>query len=133
MPAGVFEDRRLIIVVTKFDQIIEPDGTGEEITVEQVQEAVCQSVSEACPNVKISVDDVLPLSGMWAYNARMLAISHADEPGYTACRDCVVRILSNHSPCGQGESPSSYLSKRSDDQLVVQLMDISRLSSLEER
>ena len=135
MPAGVFEDRRLIIVVTQFDRTTEPDSTDEEITVEKVQEEVCQSVHEACPDAKISFDDVLPLSGVWAYNARMLAMSGQDEPGHSTCREAVVRCLSNYqsSPCGQGESPSSSLSKRSDDQLVKELLGISRITNLEAR
>ena len=73
MLAGVFEDRRLIIVVTKFDRTVDPDDTDEKITVEKVQEKVCQSVREACPDAKISFDDVVPLSGLWAFQAQMLA------------------------------------------------------------
>ena len=71
MLAGVFEDRRLIVVVTQFDRTVEPDDTDEGITVEKVQEKVCQSVRKACPDVNISVDDVLPLSGLWAYHVTM--------------------------------------------------------------
>lgn len=135
LPAGVFEDRRLIIVITQFDLMLEPDSTDEEITVEKVQELVCQSVREACPDAKISFDDVLPLSGVWAYRARMLAKSRPDEPNYSTTREVVVRYLSNYqsSPCGQGESPSLCLSIQNDDHLVEKLLGISRIASLEER
>ena len=134
--AGVFEDRRLITVVTQFDRTVEPDGIDEEeITVEKVQEKVCQSVREACPDVKISVDDVLPLSGLWAYHARMLAMSHPDKPEYSLYRKSVERSLSRYRslPCGQGESPSACLTKLSDDQLVKALLDSSGFASLEAR
>ena len=135
MLAGVFEDRRLIIVVTHFDRTAEPDGIDEGITVEKVQEKVCQSVRKACPDVKISVDDVLPLSGLWAYHARMLAMSHPDKPEYSLYRKSVERSLSHYRslPCGQGESPSACLTKLSDDQLVKALLDSSGFASLEER
>ena len=49
---GVFEDKRLVIVVTKFDQVheseledyTEEDSTGDEITEERVKAATCESV-----------------------------------------------------------------------------------------
>jgi len=135
--AGVFEDRRLIIVVTQFDRTVEPDGIDEEeITVEKVQEKVCQSVREACPDAKISFDDVVPLSGLWAFQAQMLAMSQPDdEDGYRRHRDRVVRSLSKYQPfpCGQGESLGSALAKQSDDQLVQALLDASGLAGLKER
>ena len=65
----------------------------------------------------------------------MLAKSDPDGPEHSTCREAVVRCLSNYqfSPCGQGESPSSSLSKQSDDQLVKELLGISRIASLEAR
>ena len=136
MLAGVFEDRRLIIVVTKFDRTVDPDDTDEKITVEKVQEKVCLSVREACPDAKISFDDVVPLSGLWAFQAQMLAMSQPDdEDGYRRHRDRVVRSLSQYQPfpCGQGESLGSALAKQSDDQLVQALVDASGLAGLKER
>ena len=135
MLAGVFEDRRLIIVVTHFDRTAEPDGIDEGITVEKVQEKVCQSVRKACPDVKISVDDVLPLSGLWAYHARMLAMSHPDEPEYSLYRTSAEKYLSAYQsfPCGQGENQSKCLENQSDDELATKLLDVSQFASLETR
>ena len=135
MLAGVFEDRRLIVVVTQFDRTVEPDDTDEGITVEKVQEKVCQSVRKACPDVNISVDDVLPLSGLWAYHARMLAMSHPDEREYSKYRRKAEKYLSDYQsfPCGQGENQSTCLRNQSDDELATKLLDISRFASLEER
>jgi len=131
---GVFEDRRLIVVVTQFDKTMEPDGSGEEITVKKVQEEVCQSVREACPDVNISCDDVLPLSGLWAYHARMLTCQ-SDELEHRRCRKEVERCLQNyHSlPRGQGESVSSGLTVQKDDELAKTLLDASEFASLEAR
>jgi len=133
--AGVFEDRRLVIVVTQFDRTVEPDDTDEGITVEKVQEKVCQSVRKACPDVNISVDDVLPLSGLWAYHARMLAMSHPDEREYSKYRRKAEKYLSDYQsfPCGQGENQSTCLRNQSDDELATKLLDISRFASLEGR
>ena len=135
MLAGVFEDRRLIVVVTQFDRTVEPDDTDEGITVEKVQEKVCQSVRKACPDVNISVDDVLPLSGLWAYHARMLAMSHPDEREYSKYRRKAEKYLSDYQsfPCGQGENQSTCLRNQSDDELATKLLDISRFASLEGR
>ena len=131
--AGIFENKRLIIVVTCFDRLLVPDGTGEEITAQKVQEHVCQSIKKACPHAKISCDDVLPLFGLWAYHARMLATCHPEEPGYTQCRECVEYCLSQYQslPRGQGESQSSCLSELSGDELAKQLLDVSGFASLE--
>ena len=132
--AGILEGRRLIIVVTQFDRTYGPNNTGEEITVQEVYEKVCQLVSEACPDVKISCDDVLPVSGLWAYNARML-MSHPDGPEHDNYRRSVEWYLPQCQslPCGQGQSWSSYFTDKSDDELAKQLLDVSGLASIEER
>jgi len=132
--AGILEGRRLIIVVTQFDRTYGPNNTGEEITVQEVYEKVCQLVSEACPDVKISCDDVLPVSGLWAYNARML-MSHPDGPEHDNYRRSVEWCLPQCQslPCGQGQSWSSYFTDKSDDELAKQLLDVSGLASIEER
>ena len=124
-----------MIVVTQFDRTVEPDDTDEGITVEKVQEKVCQSVRKACPDVNISVDDVLPLSGLWAYHARMLAMSHPDEREYSKYRRKAEKYLSDYQsfPCGQGENQSTCLRNQSDDELATKLLDISRFASLEGR
>lgn len=134
MYAGIFEDRRIIIVVTQFDQAYMPNNTSEEITVQKVYKKVDQLVSEACPNVKISHDDVLPVSGLWAYNARML-MSHPDGPEHDSYRRSVEWCLSLYPslPSGQGQSRSSYFTGESDDKLAKQLLDVSGLDSIEER
>ena len=132
--AGVFEDRRLIIAVAQFDRTIQLDDTNEEITVEDVREKVHQLVSEACPDVTISCDDVLPLSGLWAYSARML-MSHPNGPEHSKYRRNAESYLRQYQslPGGQGESQSSSLTSRNDDELVEQLLDVSRFASLEAR
>ena len=129
----MFEDERLIIVVTQFDVATQPDDSGEDIPAEEVQEDVCQFVSEACPDVKMSRDDVLPLSGLWAYNARMLTC-HPDGRQHSTYRTSVERSLSicPSIPRGEGESRSSFLGAR-DDELAEKLLEFSLLNSLEAR
>ena len=123
-----------MIVVTQFDRTVEPDDTDEGITVEKVQEKVCQSVRKACPDVNISVDDVLPLSGLWAYHARMLTCQ-SEELERQRCRQDVERCLQNYRslPCGLGKSLSSQLTVQNGDEPAKTLLDASEFASLETR
>jgi len=130
---GVLTDRRLIVVVTKFDQTNRPFDP-DQISVETVHKKVCELVSKACPDVTISREDVLPLSGLLAYEARML-MSHPDGPEHDNYKSSVKWSLNCHQslPGGQGESQSSCLEGRSDDELAKQLLDVSKFGSLEAR
>lgn len=121
-------------MVTQFDRTYTPNNPRGEITVQEVYAKVHQLVSEACPHVKISRDDVLPVSGLWAYNARML-ISHPDGPERDNYRRSVEWYLSQCQslPCGQGESRISHFTRKSDDELAKQLLDVSGLDSIEKR
>ena len=121
-------------MVTQFDLRFLPTGINEEITVEKVHRRVQQLVSKACPDVTLSVDDVLPLSGLWAFNARML-MSHPDGPEHDIYRRNVVWCLTQNQslPSGQHESRSSCFLGKTDDELAKQLLDVSGFARLEAR
>ena len=80
---GIFGDNRQMVVITKFDLVrvsqLE-DYSEEETTEDEVKEAACLSVSYACDGAKISPDNVIPVSGRWAFHARMLARSMEGPP-----------------------------------------------------
>ena len=132
---GVFEGNRLIIVITKFDQqsgSAELSDTNEEITEEEAKEKTCQFVCEICPSAKISHDDVLPVSGRWAYHARMLANSSKCEPTHNRCQSNVRKCLADvpNRTCGQGEDPYANLE---DSNLSAELEKASGITVLEAR
>ena len=135
---GVFQGNRLIVVITKFD--LQSDSanlfyTEEEITEEHVKKQTCQFVQEACAGVDISPDDVLPVSGRWAYWARMLANTGPHELTHYRCHAAVKRCLYDvpNSTCGQGEDPNMSLDKLGDDELSAKLEEASGIAALEER
>ena len=134
LPAGVHKDKRLTIVLTQLDLAVQPDESGNQMTAEKVKGKALQFLSEKFPDIQISGDDVLPLSGLWAYNARML-MSHRDEPQYSMYKKSVEKCLSNcpSLPGGEGESQSSFLARHSDDELARVLLDASQLHTLETR
>ena len=134
---GVFHDNRVIIVITKFDEVnrsSDPDE-DDEVTEEKLKEETCQFVSKACPGATILPDDVLLVSGKWAYNARMLANTGPEEPNHHRCQDAVKRCLRDvpNATCGQGENPSMSLDKLGDDELSAKLEEASGIIALEAR
>ena len=133
---GVFHDNRVIIVITKFDEVNRSsDPDEDEVTEGKVKEEACQFVREACPGATISPDDVLPVSGRWAYNARILANTGPHEPTHNDRQAAVKRYLRDvpNSTCGQGEDPNMSLDKLGDDELSAKLEEASGIAALEER
>ena len=133
---GVFRDNRVIIVITKFDLVNQSsDSDEDEVTEEKVKEETCQFVSKACPGATILPDDVLPVSGKWAYNARMLANTGPEEPNHHRCQTIVKSCLCNvpNATRGQGEDPNMSLDKLGDDVLSAKLEEASGIIALEER
>ena len=140
---GVFEDKRLVIVVTKFDQVheskledyTEEDSTGDEITEERVKAAACESVSKVCHGAEISPDNVIPVSGKWAYHARMLANCLPHEPAYHTYRKNVEESLDKvpNATCGQEERPSTSFVNLEHHELSAKLEEASRITMLEAR
>ena len=134
---GVSKDNRLIIVVTQFDRtsmhamLID---SSEEMTEEKVKKQVCQFVHQTC-GVEFSNDDVLVVSGIWAYYARMLAMTPPHYPTRERCRASVKRCLHDVpiATCGQGEDPYMSLDKLGDDELSAKLEEASGIITLEER
>ena len=134
---GVSKGTRLIIVVTKFDQAIqsaEDFDLYEEITEEKVKKQVCQLVHKTC-GVEFSNDDVLVVSGIWAYNARMLANTGPEVPTHDRYQKSVKNCLCDvpNATCGQGEDPCMSLDKVGDDVLSAKLEEASGIITLEER
>lgn len=138
---GVFQGNRLIIVITQYDQVsgsAELSDTGEEITEEEVKKQTCQFVYKACPGIKFSPDDVLLVSGRWAYHARMLAVTPphgTTQSAYDKCQGIVKRLLRDvpNSACGQGEDPTVSFDKLGGDELSAKLEDASGIATLEAR
>ena len=134
----MFEGNRLIIVITKFDQqseLVELYDTEEEITEEDVKEQTCQFVRGICPSAKISHDDVLPVSGRWAYHARMLASTPRHHAMHSRYNEIVKSCLcAGPNPTrGQEEDLYTCLDEYEDHELSKKLEEVSGVTKLEER
>ena len=129
----VFQGNRLIVVITKFDEQLA--DTDEEITEGEVKDETCQFVHEACAGVELSPNNVLPVSGKWAYNARMLAMTAPQKPTHYKYRDMVKKCLQNLSnqACGEGEKLSKILDELPGDELSAKLEEASGITTLEAR
>ena len=126
----------MIIVITKFDEVNRSsDPDEDEVTEEKVKEEACQFVCEACPGAAISPGDVLPVSGWWAYNARMLANTGPQVSTHNRCLVAVKKCLHEvpNSTCGQGEDPNMSLDRLGDDELSAKLEEASGIVTLEAR
>ena len=131
---GLYKGISLIVVITQIDRVIESAGyfdTDEEITVEQVKKQTCQFLREVCPTVVISHDDVLVVSGRWAYLARMLANTYPHESTHSSCRLAVIRCL--NSARNIDESPNMSLNLLPDNELSAKLEAASGIAALEQR
>ena len=114
---------------------MELSDIDEEITKEYVKRKTCQFVHEICPSAEISHEDVLPVSGRWAYYARMLAISDASLFSHARYYDNVRKSLREvpNPTCGLEDDPYTCLDKLGDDVLSAKLEDASGITTLEER
>ena len=107
------------------DDTTEFDATNVINNVHKFIAEVCD-----CSKDSIPYDVVIPVYGLWAFKARMLA----SEPNERR-RDDVVKILSSLScqPSGQEEHPGLILLQQSNEQLSRNLEQISKICELEER
>lgn len=108
-------------------------GDEGELRKQDVVDKVHKFIQEACGCVAKNVpkEVVIPVFGIWAYRARMLA----KEPHSEVRKKKVVKTLSRFSnqPCGQGEGPETILSSTNVVQLATQLQDHSNILELEQR
>ena len=133
---GVFTDNRLVIVISKYDDALKMSAEfSDDINEENVKTEACKFVQEACPGAKISPNDVLPVSGRWAYHARMLAITSRNKPGHEKCWELAKKSLDEipNATSGQGEKPSTSLVNLEDHELSAILEKASGIANLEAR
>ena len=121
--SDVFMQRHLIIVVNRLDEVCsgtDDDFDDEEETlnkneiVSRVHSSVCEMCG--CPIEHVPREVVIPVSGRWANNARMLI----KKP---RLKKDVVKILSQFydQPLGQGESADSVLAQKPVWELASEL------------
>ena len=133
---GIFTDSRLVIVISKYDDALRMSAElSDDIKEENVKEEACKFVQEACPNAKISPNDVLPVSGRWAFHARMLATTPPHKPGHETWKKLVKKSLDEvpNATSGQEEEPSTSLVNLEDGELSAMLDKASGIANLEAR
>ena len=105
----------------------------EELTEDDVVSKVLKFIREECEcgAEDIPREAVIPVYGMWAYKARMLA----REPTKASRKKKIVNILCKmyNQPVGQGENPKKILKKRSSLELSQDLEKLSKIDKVEER
>lgn len=135
---AVFLQKRLIVVVNKLDQVCnvggvycddEEEGLDKGDIVKKVQNFIREVCG--CPAESIPSGVVIPVFGLWAYKARMLA----KDPSSESTKGFVVNILSQlrNQPCGQGENPRDSIDSRPVQKLVRKLEKHSNILELETR
>lgn len=132
----VFKHKRLIVAVNKIDRVCGNSydcDEEEELNVNDVVNKVHEFITEVCgcPVADIPKEIVIPVFGLGACNARMLA----RYPNSAERKNRVVRILSQFKsqPSGQGERPETAMARESVTQLVKKLETFSNIQELEQR
>ena len=123
MTSGVFTDRRLLVVVTHFDKSYTQEMEDQVLSQDQVREQVYNAVKGATEStVLLTKDDIVLVSGMWAYVARKLLYTHDDDPN-------LKRRAQNYL-MDFGTNPSTAISTQD---LAKQLEEASGITSVEQR
>ena len=108
-------------------------GNEEEMTKNDVVDKVHGFIKEVCgcSADEIPSEVVIPVSGMWALKARMLAL----DPHSAEKKQGVVKILSRscNQPSGEGESPEKILAEQPVKLLTKKLENRSNILELEKR
>ena len=123
MNLGVFTDRRLLVVVTHFDVSYTQEMEDQVLSQDQVREEVYKAVKSATEGtVSLTKDDIVLVSGMWAYVARKLLYTHDDDPSLKSeAKDYLMEF---------GTNPSIAISTQD---LAQQLEEASGITSVEQR
>ena len=108
---------------------MDEDDLSEEAVVSEVHQfivKICKCLPEDVPR-----DVIIPLYGLWACRARMLA----REPNSVDQRKRVIKILCDLStlPSGQGESPERCYAELSSQELASKLQELTGILEVEKR
>ena len=66
--AGIFEDGRMMIVITHFDMSY--NHVGKELTEQEVKATVISQISRVVPEVTVSKEIIVLVSSLWAYQVK---------------------------------------------------------------
>lgn len=132
----IFRQKRLIIVVTKLDDVCTSGADDyddeERLDANDVAEEVHKFICETCDCSDIPKEVVVPIYGKWAHTARSLA----RDPTCLKKKQQVIKLLepfSSSELAGQGEGLHSCLHVKSVDELIKELERHSNIVKLEER
>lgn len=124
------------MVINKLDRVcnMEEDGDSvdeEGLAIQDVVDQVHKFIQEVCDCKNVPKEVVIPVFGLWAYKARMLA----REPRSVGKKRFAVKILSRFSsqPSGQGENPQQILASKPGADLAKTLLEHSNILDLETR
>ena len=70
--AGIFEDGRMMIVITHFDMSY--NQVSKELTEQEVKATVISQISRMLPEVTVSKEIIVLVSGLWAYQVKCTKI-----------------------------------------------------------
>ena len=93
--AGLFEDGRLVIAVTHFDEYNRNNKYSSVAysSVQEVKEVVSQMIRRAV-DVSFPEERVIPVCGLWAFYGRQLRCNSDDKDLKKECLHCLEKCYS---------------------------------------
>lgn len=119
--SDIFHEDRLVAVVAKFDRTYEDGGS---VTQEKVTSKIHAQVLSATSGLEIKRSSILPVSGKWAFHARLMeSPNHNNQARF---QGITYLAMYPDAVCGQIESLPTEV-------IAGQLMGASKIQLLEER
>lgn len=129
--SDAISDDRVVIVVTKFDEMYGPNNKlGDVATEDEVKDEVCRSIEKAA-KVNISPKNVITLSGLWGLESRELLSPKCDMKLKEAAAFHLSTLPDEKR--GQEESELMTLMSIHHKTLSEMLEKASNIKALEER
>ena len=134
-PTAALSDGRLIIGITKFDNIHEDD---DPVRVEIVKQEVIQSV-KAATGVSLPEDVIIPLCGKWALSDSKLINQLTNIEDGRVPPGCVYKVVAALErdrvslPVGQGQTQEEAIARLGPKEIVKKLEEASGISSMRTR
>ena len=135
-PTAALSDGRLIIGITKFDNIFEDEDPDP---VEMIKQDVIRSV-EATTGVSLPEDVIIPLCGKWALSDSKLIdqLNNIEDDGHVP-PECICEVIAalerDHVPLpvGQGQTQEEAIANLDPKEIVQKLEKASGISSMRAR
>ena len=137
IPSAALSDRRLIIGITKFDNIYNSEDE-DQVNVEAVKQKIIRGVA-AATGVSVPEDVIIPLCGQWALSdSKLIRQLNSVEDGRVppGCIHKVIAALERDRvplPVGQGQTQEEAVAKLDPKEIVKKLERATGISTMRTR